>query len=84
MQHINTRAMMIILLTLLVFPLQALGLDQKEHSQTPKNPARWKSHQMNQPSVKKSERYKFSRQRIEEIETLLLEAEKELRADTGK
>ncbi len=81
MQFTSALAIFVIML---VFPIQALSADKNEHSQSPKNPARWKSHQMNQPSVQKSDRYKFSRERIEEIELLLLEAEKELRADKEK
>ncbi|MBD3398049.1 hypothetical protein GF413_03150 [Candidatus Micrarchaeota archaeon] len=67
----------LIMSILLSLPILARA-DQK-HSQRPVNPAQFRSHQMNQPKIVKSDRYTISQERIEEIRMLLKSAQKELK-----
>jgi hypothetical protein len=74
MPHYALKALLILLISAHALNSNA----EQDHSQRRDNPAQWRSHQMNQPKSRASERYRISRDRIDEIRLLLKEAEKEI------
>ncbi|MEJ2716095.1 MAG: hypothetical protein P8182_02995 [Deltaproteobacteria bacterium] len=86
-RHINMKSLLCAVCGLLIIclcPVNQLGHAQAPSKRQSGSPDQWASHQMNQPSPGSLKKAKLSRQRIDEIRQLYLEAKREFEAKHGQ
>jgi len=78
-----TLPIFIVLIALLSAPCN-IAAAQATFQNSPAKTDQWQSHQMNQPAPDNSDRYSISKDRIDEIRKLYLQAKQELEKKTDK